>query len=170
MIEWLAPLVPLLKALHIAALSLWCGGLLVLPVMLASHEHTDSAVGYRRVRYAVHLSYTLVVTPAGVVTIIAGTWLILLREVYAPWLFLKLGCVALLVAVHAWIGRLLVRVAELPGRHRPPPPWLPCGIVLLPVLAILLLVLSKPQLAWLTPPEWLQQPRQAQLPFEIPKR
>jgi uncharacterized membrane protein len=167
--EWLHPLVPLLKALHIAALCLWSGGLLALPLMLARHEPAISRYDYERIRIATHLTYTLCVTPAAVITVIAGTWLVFARETFALWFYVKLLFVALLVSAHAWIGRLLVEVAEKPGRHRAPEPYLPLALVAIPLAAILVLVLAKPELGWIGFPRWLQEPAGRQLPFDVPR-
>lgn len=169
MIEWLHAIVPLLKGVHIGALCLWCGGLLALPLMLTRHGPTVSRDDYRRIRVATHLTYTLLVTPAAVITVIVGTWLIFLRETFVPWLYAKLVFVALLVVAHASIGRLLIKVAEKPGRHRPPEPYMPVASVLIPIIAILVLVLAKPDLGWVGFPEWLQRPIGNQWPFEVPR-
>jgi protoporphyrinogen IX oxidase len=118
-------LIPYLKALHIVGLLLWCGGLFALPGMLAWHDPAIGQADYRRIRRATHYTYTFVVTPAAVIAVIAGTWLILIREVYEPWLYLKLAFVALLVALHGWVGHIIVEVAETSGTHRPPSPTLP---------------------------------------------
>ncbi|WP_116085155.1 CopD family protein [Tropicimonas sp. IMCC34011] len=170
MVDWVVNLVPIFKALHIAALSLWCGGLLVLPFMLARHDPNMLAEDYRIIRRATHITYTTFVTPAAVIAVIAGTWLIFMREVFVPWLFAKLAFVALLVVAHAWIGYILVRVAEEPGHHKPPHPVLPGLAVAIPAVAILFIVLAKPAFDWLTFPDWLLEPRGGQLPFDVPSR
>ncbi len=170
MIDWILSTVPIFKVLHIGALVVWCGGLLALPVMLARHDPTVMAEDYRIIRHATHMTYTMVVTPAAVLAVVAGTWLIFLREVFVPWLYAKLVFVALLVAVHAWIGHILVKVAEEPGEHRPPHPVLPVVAILTPSLVILTLVLAKPTLGWITFPDWLMEPRGGQLPFDVPSR
>lgn len=170
MMEWLHSLVPLLKGVHIAAIAIWCAGLLVLPFMLTRHHPAVSSEDYRLIRNATHLTYTICVTPAAVMAVIAGAWLIFLREAYMPWFYAKLVFVALLVAVHAWIGNLVHMIAEKPGQHVPPWPYLPVASVLVPVIAILLLVLAKPALAWISFPEWLLEPRGGQLLFDVPSR
>ena len=101
---------------------------------------------------------------------IAGTWLIFLREAFVPWLFAKLAFVALLVMVHAWIGHILAKTGEEPGKDNPPHPLLPVTAVLLPLTVILTLVLAKPAFDWIEFPGWLLEPRGGQLPFEIPSR
>ena len=168
--EWIYQSVPYFKALHIAGLCLWCGGLLAMPLMLSRHDPVDSQDDYRRIRRATHLTYTLFVTPAAVIAVIAGTWLIFLREVFVPWLYAKVFFVALLVCAHAWIGHILITVAESAGRHRPPEPYLPLAAVLTPIVAILILVLGKPEFDGITFPDWLTEPRGGQLPFDVPRR
>lgn len=170
MIDALLAAMPLLKALHLTALCLWCGSLAAMPLMLTRHDPAITQRNYHSLRRATHLTYTRCVTPAGVIAVISGTWLIFLREAFVPWLYAKLLFVTVLVVVHIWIGHVLVRVAEKPEQHRPPHPLLGVTAVLLPVLAILLLVLGKPELDWLAFPDWLLEPRGGQLPFEVPRR
>lgn len=170
MIEWLLTTIPLWKALHLSMLIVWCGGLIVLPLMLARHDPAISASDYALIRHSTHLTYTMVVTPAAVLAVIAGTWLIFLREVFVPWLFGKLVFVALLLVLHAWIGHIIVSIAEEPGRHKAPNPYIPAGGVIACALSILILVLGKPDLGWLSFPDWLSTPRGGHLPFEVPSR
>jgi uncharacterized membrane protein len=169
-IEWLLATVPIFKGVHIAALCIWCGGLLALPLMLARHHATVTQDDYRRTRRATHLTFAICVTPAAVIAVIAGTWLIFMREAFVPWLYLKLFFVMLLVVTHAWIGHVIVDVAETPGRTTPPPAILPIAAVLGAVLAILALVLGKPDLGWIEFPQWLLEPHGGEFPFEVPRR
>ncbi|ODM41939.1 CopD family protein [Cereibacter johrii] len=170
MIGVLEPAIPHLKALHIAMLVLWCGGLFALPLMLSLHDDAIGQADYSRVRRATHYGYTLVVTPAAVTAIASGTALIFLREVFVAWMFAKLVFVALLVAFHAWVGHTLVSVAETEGTHRPPAALLPLILLFVPVLGILTLVLAKPDLGRIPLPAWLETPRELQLPFDVPSR
>lgn len=152
------------------ALGIWCGGLIVLPLMLSRHDPAILQDDYRIIRHSTHLTYTTVVTPAAVIAVIAGTWLIFLRQAFVPWLFAKLAFVALLLVLHAWIGHSIVRLAEEPGDHETPNPYLPIAGVLVCTTVILLLVLGKPGFDWLDFPQWLQSPRDGQLPFDVPRR
>ena len=170
MLDWLTATIPLWKALHLTALIIWCGGLIVLPMMLSLHDPAVSPNDYRIIRHSTHLTYTMVVTPAAVIAVIAGTWLIFLREVFVPWLFAKLVFVALLLVLHVWVGRSIVKIAEEPGVHRPPNPYWPGSAVMACAVAILLLVLGKPELGWIAFPDWLRTPRGGQLPFDVPSR
>jgi protoporphyrinogen IX oxidase len=155
-IDWLVAAVPIFKAAHILGLIVWCGGLMALPLILARHEAPISAEDYRMIRRASHLVYTLCVTPAAVLTVIAGTWLIFLREVFTPWLYAKLFVVTLLVCAHAWIGHILAKVGEEPEERTPPAPYLPVAAVMAPALA------------WMSFPAWLTEPRGHRLPLDVP--
>lgn len=169
MSDWLPGLVALFKSAHIAALLLWCGGLLALPLMLSRHDPAVTPDDYRRIRRATHTTYAIVVTPAAIVAVVAGTWLIFLREVFVPWFYAKLVFVAALAAVHAWIGHQVVQVAETPGRRPVAPAVLTIAAACVPMLAILLLVLGKPDLTGVALPDWLLSPRNGQLPFDVPR-
>lgn len=170
MLEWLVSIIPIIKTIHIAALIMWCGGLLALPLLLAQHDPAILAQDYRMIRRATHISYMLCVTPAAVIAVIAGTWLIFLREAFVPWLFAKLAFVALLVVAHAWIGHILAQGAETPEQHRPPRALYPVTAAFIPMLVILTLVLAKPALDWIEFPAWMLEPRNSQLPFDVPSR
>ncbi|WP_167803298.1 CopD family protein [Pseudoroseicyclus tamaricis] len=170
MIDWVVATVPLFKVLHIAALCIWCGGLIVLPLMLARHDPAVVEEDYRLIRRGTHIAYTMGVTPAAVIAVIAGTWLIFLRGAFVPWLFAKLAFVALLVLIHAWVGHVVAQVAEEPGTQRPPEPYLPVAAVLFCVVAILVLVLAKPDIGTVSFPDWMMEPRDNQLLFDVPSR
>jgi len=76
----------------------------------------------------------------------------------------------LAVAFHAWVSYVLVAVVETEGPHTTPNPRLPLALLLVPILAILTLVLAKPDLGLIPLPGWLLQPLGHQLPFDVPRR
>lgn len=156
--------VSITKGVHVAALLVWCAGLLALPLMLGRHRADEAQADYARLRLLTHLSYIWLVTPAGVVAIIAGTWLIFIRGVYQPWFFAKLVAVALLVILHAWIGHVVLLMSERRGEYQPPGigPLIVGSMAVM--LCVLLLVLGKPILPDLIP-AWLEHPLGRQLPF-----
>lgn len=169
MSEFINALIPYFKALHIVALSFWCGGLITLPLMISRHHSSVHQGQYEQIMKSSHLLYTLVVTPAAVITVIVGTWLVFMRETFTAWFFTKLLLVMLLVASHAWTGHLIVRVNETSGTFIPPKPLLPLAAILLPVTCILTLVLGKPALDWVQFPSLLNEPLGAPLPLEAPR-
>ncbi len=154
-----------IKALHLAALILWCAGLVALPLALSKHAIGESQADYARLRRITHYGYTRIVTPAAVIAIAAGTALIFVRGVFVPWMFAKLVAVGLLVALHAFVGHIVVLMSERRGDYAPPSSVPLLGATSVIMTAVLLLVLAKPVMPDLTP-RWLDQPQHRQLPVE----
>lgn len=162
--------VPHIKALHIGFVALWVAGLFALARMLALHDRDMLRAEYDQVRRATHFGYVWAVTPAAVLAIFTGSLLIFLRDVFTVWLLAKLVLVAGLVAVHAFVGHNIIRIAETRGRHDPPGALVPTLAVSALGVCILLVVLSKPELNELPVPSWLEAPLGVQLPFDVPSR
>ena len=155
----------IVKGLHIAALILWCAGLVALPLMLGKHRLDEGQADYARLRLLTHDSYTMIVTPAAVIAIAAGTALIYLRGVFEPWMFAKLVAVGLLVCLHALVGHTVLLMSERRGQYTPPAP-LPLIIGSIATMTVvLLLVLAKPVVPDIAP-AWLKTPQHRQLPVE----
>lgn len=158
-----------LKFFHIAALSVWCAGIVGLPLLLARHDPADDQAEFSRTRLVTHYAYVRIVTPAAVIAIALGTILVFLRGVFVPWMFAKLALVGLLVLIHAWIGHVTLKLGEEKGDYRPPPAGLLLGMSLLAMLAILALVLGKPILGEELVPAWLLGTQGQPLPLrEVP--
>lgn len=168
--SWAQDLVPHIKALHLGFLALWVAGLFALPRMLARHDDDLVQAEYAMIRRATHYGYIWAITPAAVLAIASGSLLIFLREIFTVWLFAKLVLVAGLVAVHAWVGHTIVAVAESEGEHEPPGAMVPALITFGLVVAILAVVLAKPEFEELAMPSWLMAPLGHQLPFDVPNR
>lgn len=159
----------LLKAGHIAALVVWCAGLLALPILLRRYGHASDVgtqSGYSEFRLLIHAAYTRIATPAAVLAIGFGIALILERDLTEPWLVAKLAAVACMVLIHAALGHVTVRVAEEMGNYDLPPviPLVPVAAVLMTI--VLVLVLAKPDLRPLLDrlPDWLLRPQGRELP------
>jgi protoporphyrinogen IX oxidase len=148
-----------LKALHIAALALWGGGLVALPGLMA-REHRAAAgdVGgldavwrHRVSRY----TYDVIVSPAAVVAIGSGTALIFATRPLEGWLFLKLAAVGGLVATHMAVGRF---IDQFEAPERPPAGPMATALLMAVILFICLvlwLVLQKPAIPESLFPGWL---------------
>jgi protoporphyrinogen IX oxidase len=161
--------IALVKGLHIAGVILWAAGLIALPLMLGEHTPAHSQDDYARVRRFTHYGYTHLLTPAAVIAVAAGTALIFLRGVFVPWMFGKLVLVGALVAVHVWVGTVVVRMGEESNERQPPPIFLLLFGAAVVLTAILLIVLAKPAIDASVMPEWLMTPRHRQLPLdEVP--
>lgn len=158
-----------LKFLHIAALCIWCAGLVALPLLLAKHDVGDAQLEYARLRVLTHTAFIAIITPAAVLAIGLGTALLFLRGVFVPWMFAKLVLVGVLVLVHARIGHVTIRMGE-EGDYVPPVAW---RLVLLSgtaMVAVLVLVLGKPNLSDGLAPAWLLAPQDQPLPVdEVPR-
>ena len=155
----------LVKALHIAALIIWCAGLIGLPLMLSKHEIGEDQDNYTRLRLLTHKAYSYLVTPAAIIAIVAGTTLIFLADVFTLWMMVKLVAVGILVSLHAWIGHLVVLMSERRGSFAPRSAIPTLVPITLAMLVILFLVLGKPIIANHAP-TWLQEPLGHDLPVD----
>jgi len=162
-------MIAILKSLHITALAIWCAGLILLPVLMQIYGRRNdlkTQSGFTEFRWLTHYSYTLVVTPAAIIAVAAGTILIFALEILDVWMMAKLMAVAGMVLLHAWLGFLIVHAGEGRGNYHMPPVALSL-LVLLPLIGIVLwLVLAKPDLSDLAAlfPDFLLEPRGNQLP------
>lgn len=157
------------KALHIAAVIVWCAGLVALPLMLRRIEPDQGQLMFARLRKVTHYGYTRLMTPAAVIAVAAGIALIFLRQTYTGWMIAKLATVGLLVCVHGFVGYVVLRSEEEKGRYDTPR----AAFMIVPAIAamslVLLIVLAKPAVPADLFPEWLTSPRERQLPWdEVP--
>ncbi|PKP83371.1 MAG: hypothetical protein CVT79_00785 [Alphaproteobacteria bacterium HGW-Alphaproteobacteria-18] len=165
-------MIAFLKAGHIASLSLWCAGLLALPIILQVYGRrgkTHTQAGFGEFRQVLHVGYTRVVTPAAVIAIIFGTVLIVQLQLRADWLMAKLAVVAMMVLLHAWLGHMILKTTEGRGSYQMPSPLfaVPCGILL--IFLALVLVLAKPDLTAVLErlPQFLHQSQERDLPSDL---
>ncbi len=165
-----------LKFLHIAALAVWCAGLVALPVVMQIYGRPaamQSQTRYAEFRLLVHRGYTRIVTPAAIVAIAAGGVLIIVLHRVDPWMLAKLAAVSGMVLVHAWLGHLVAqsgdRAAELGEGWRMPPPTIALVLGVPLMGAVLWLVLAKPDLSGLVEhlPEMLREPQGRSLPDAV---
>ena len=136
---------PWLKSLHIVFLVSWFAGLFYLPRLFVYHAMATDAIGIERFKVMERKLYYGIMTPGAVLTIASGMWLWLGYGIAGGWLHAKLALVAILVAHHLWLGKLMRDFREDRNRHRDVfYRWIN-EIPALPVLvAIVLLVVFKP--------------------------
>jgi putative membrane protein len=134
-----------LKSLHIVFLVSWFAGLFYLPRLFVYHAMATDAIGIERFKVMERKLYYGIMAPSAVLTIVSGMWLWLGYGVTGGWLYAKLALVAILVAHHLWLGKLMCDFREDRNRHRDVfYRWIN-EIPALPVLvAIVLLVVFKP--------------------------
>lgn len=165
-------MIAILKAVHIAALAIWCAGLILLPVLLhiyGRNTRFKTQTGFTEFRWLTHYSYTCVISPAAVIAVAVGTVLIFWLEVLDAWMAAKLLAVMGMVVLHAWFGFLIVQAGERRSAYAIPPVGLSL-IVLVPLMALILwLVLAKPDLTELLSllPEIIQEPRGNAIPARL---
>ncbi|MDQ2080865.1 CopD family protein [Xanthobacteraceae bacterium Astr-EGSB] len=145
------------KAIHMAAIMVWCAGLTVLPLLYAKRNglRDDPLHDLHRFTRSVFIHVT---SPAAFVAVIAGTLLVFLRNVFTAWMALKLVAVGVLVAIHVWQGHVILYLFE-PGRFHAR--WRQCAAAAATVSAIaavLFLVLAKPIIDLTPPPRWQLRP------------
>ncbi|WP_182083892.1 CopD family protein [Aureimonas sp. ME7] len=104
-----------LKFVHVAALALWTGGILLMPVLLGQRRAAGEGPPLHRLHLFTRFAYVVVVSPAAFLAIASGTALIVAREVYFEWFALKLLFVGVLVALHVWIGLLVLSIFDEGG-------------------------------------------------------
>jgi protoporphyrinogen IX oxidase len=158
MIAWL-------KAIHIAALIVWCGGLLVLPGLFTQRTRLSRREATELHRY-IRTLFIGLVSPAGFVAVVAGTALLFLREVFTTWMMLKLFAVGLLVIIHMRAGYVLLSVFEPEGQYAPWRRWVMTAVTIAVIGVILVLILDKPAIEHADVPAWLRTPGALQSSFE----
>ncbi len=98
-----------LKALHIIFVVSWFAGLFYIVRLFIYHtEAQDKSEDEKRIlskQFVImeHKLWWIITTPAMVLTIVFGTWMIVLNHDYylsAPWMHVKLGFVGVLLVYH----------------------------------------------------------------------
>lgn len=137
-----------LMGVHIAALVIWCGGLVYLPGLYAMDARMrPHETARRELRIMSRFAFLGITSPAAVFAIITGTVLVYATGASGNWLAAKLTAVAALSAFHVYCGHLLAALGHegAPRKRYTPGPWL--TLVPIALIAIVLwLVLVKPPL------------------------
>jgi protoporphyrinogen IX oxidase len=131
-----------IKALHISFMVTWFAALFYLPRLFVYHAMSDDAVSIERFKIMERKLFFGIMTPGALFTI--GVWLWLGYGFSGGWLHAKLALVAVLLAYHAYCGKLLIDFKHDRNRHghvfyR----WLNEFPVLL-LFAVVILVVVKP--------------------------
>ena len=140
-----------LKTLHLAAIAIWSAGLVCLPGLYVQRARVGSRESRHRLQAMVRFLYVAVASPAAFVAIASGTALIFVRQTFEPWFSLKLALVGVMVTVHILTGLVVVRLFEAGGVY---PVWrfvAVTALTLLVVMAILAVVLAKPDVPEMLP-------------------
>jgi putative membrane protein len=95
------------KSLHIIFVVSWYAGLFYLPRLFVYHALTTDAPGNARFKVMERKLYYGIMAPSAVLTIASGLWLWLGFGITGGWLYAKLALIAILVAHHLWLGKLM---------------------------------------------------------------
>jgi len=96
------------KALHIVFMVTWFAGLFYLPRLFVYHALSEDALSQERFKVMERKLFWGIMTPGAVLTIAFGLWLWLGYGISGAWLHAKLALVVVLVAYHAWCGKLML--------------------------------------------------------------
>ncbi|HXU56861.1 MAG TPA: CopD family protein [Casimicrobiaceae bacterium] len=105
------------KSLHIIAMVTWFAGLFYLPRLFVYHALTRDPIGSERFKVMERKLYVGIMTPGAVLTIASGLWLWLGYGISGGWLYAKLVLVLILIAHHAWLGKLMIDFRRDRNRH-----------------------------------------------------
>jgi putative membrane protein len=106
-----------IKALHIVFMVAWFAGLFYLPRLFVYHAQAEDAVSRERFKVMERKLYRGIMTPTMALTITFGVILWLGFGITGGWLHAKLVLVAVLVAYHFWLGRLVGEFARDANRR-----------------------------------------------------
>lgn len=94
-------------AFHIIAMVAWFAGLFYLPRLFVYHADCNDDIGNERFKIMERRLFYGIMTPAAVVTILLGLWLLgdnFNYFIHVHWMQLKLLLVLLLIAYHVFCG------------------------------------------------------------------
>jgi len=137
-----------LKFVHLAAIAVWSGGLLVLPFLfwqratLADGEGPDLDRLHRMTRFV----YVGMTSPAAVIAIGSGTALIFLQATFQEWFSLKMVLVVAMVMLHVVAGLVLGHLFLRDGRFGLLSHVALTSAYLVLMSAIIWIVLAKPHI------------------------
>jgi putative membrane protein len=106
-----------IKSFHIIFMVTWFAGLFYLPRLFVYHAMSEDATSRQRFKVMERKLFYGIMTPGGILTIAFGLWLWLGYGFYGGWLHAKVALVAVLVAYHAYCGKLMVDFKHDRNRH-----------------------------------------------------
>ena len=106
-----------IKSFHIIFMVTWFAGLFYLPRLFVYHAMSEDAPSRERFKLMERKLFYGIMTPGAVLTIAFGVWLWLGYGFYGGWLHAKMALVAVLVAYHAYCGKLMADFKHDRNRH-----------------------------------------------------
>ena len=109
-----------IKAWHIIFMVSWFAGLFYLPRLFVYHAMSEDTTSRERFKVMERKLFYGIMTPAAVLTVVFGVWLLgngAALYLHAGWMHAKLSLVAVLIAYHIYLGRLLADFKHDRNRH-----------------------------------------------------
>jgi len=106
-----------IKSFHIIFMVTWFAGLFYLPRLFVYHAMSEDATSRERFKLMERKLFYGIMTPGAILTIALGLWLWLGYGFHGGWLHAKMALVAVLVAYHAYCGKLMVDFKQDRNRH-----------------------------------------------------
>ncbi|MBB5423103.1 putative membrane protein [Paraburkholderia sp. JPY158] len=97
----------LLKFIHLAAIAIWSGGLLVLPYLFWQRRGLAAGTELDRLHRITRLVFVELTSPAAFVAIASGTALIFLQATFVEWFTAKMVFVGIMAMLHVLAGLVL---------------------------------------------------------------
>ncbi len=135
-----------LKFVHLAAIAIWSGGLIVLPFLFWQRRGLPPGRDLDRLHRLSRFVYVAMTSPAAFIAIGSGTALIFLQQTYEEWFSLKMVAVGAMVMLHVVAGLFLERIFDPDGRFSAFSYSALTGAYLVVITAILWIVLAKPDI------------------------
>ena len=107
-----------IKALHVIFVVAWFAGLFYLPRLFVYHAQSEDAVSRERFKVMERKLYRGIMMPSMALALLFGFWLWLGYGIGGRWLHVKLVLVAILVAYHFWLGKLVRDFARDANRRK----------------------------------------------------
>ncbi len=105
-----------LKFIHLAAIAIWSGGLLVLPFLFWQRRTLAPGGDLDRLHRITRMIYVELTSPAAFVAIASGTALIFLQATFTEWFTIKMVLVGLMAMLHVVAGLVLHQLFSPSGR------------------------------------------------------
>ena len=135
-----------LKFIHLATISIWSGGLVILPFLFRQRQGIAIGPELDRLHRLTRFVYVGMTSPAAFLAIASGTVLIFLQTTFLEWFSLKMLFVSILVMLHVTAGLVLAHLFEPSGHFGRLPYVGLTGAYLFLITAIIWVVLAKPHI------------------------
>lgn len=96
------------KSFHVIFMVTWFAGLFYLPRLFVYHAMAEDRTSIERFKVMERKLFYGIMTPGGLITVVLGLWLWLGYGITGGWMHAKFALVLVLIAYHAYCGKLLV--------------------------------------------------------------